>query len=105
MVPVIANGNQYVHTQQLADGNFTTGHEIDRCGDEVVARIEQRWNELADSLRSRKSTLSMARYLCPKCCGDLSAHPALHARELIAMVERLGADRRMAEDLPGITVT
>ena len=88
-----------------ADGTFTTGEEIARYGDTVIARIEQWWNGLADKSCGQKvKTFFGMQPLCMLFERSVW-HSAQHTRQLAAVLERMNikADKPLtAEDLAGL---
>jgi hypothetical protein len=88
-----------------AEGTYTTGREIARYGDEVIARIEDWWAGLED----RSCTQKLPTFYGPQPMHQLLErsvwHSAQHARQLSAVLERYGIEpegRLTAEDLAGL---
>jgi hypothetical protein len=87
------------------DGTFTTGEEIARYGDTVIARIEKWWNGMPDkSCRQNVKTFFGMQPL-HMLYERSTWHSAQHTRQLAAVLERFGIvpDRPLtAEDLAGL---
>ena len=102
------NGRAYENnltSKKLADGTFTTGDEIARYGDEIIARLEQWWK----SVNSGKFQQQIETFYGPISLHQLlersTWHPAQHARQLMAVLESFGIEpdgRLTAEDLAGL---
>ena len=71
-----------------ADGTFTTGEEIARYGDGVIARIEKWWQALAD----KSCAQNVKTFFGPQPLHMLfersTWHSAQHTRQLAAVLER-----------------
>ena len=87
------------------DGTFTTGEEIARYGDDVIARVEKWWNGLADKSCQQK----VKTFFGPQALHMLYErsvwHSAQHTRQLAAVLERFGIkpDKPLtAENLAGL---
>ena len=88
-----------------AEGTYTTGPEIARYGDEIVTRIEQWWNGLAD----KSCNQNLPTFYGPQPMHQLlersTWHSAQHARQLTAVLERYGIEpkRRLTpQELAGL---
>jgi hypothetical protein len=87
------------------DGTFTTGEEIARYGDTVIARIEKWWNELADKSCQQKVQTFFGPQPLHMLYERSTWHSAQHTRQLAAVLERFGIkpDHPLtAEDLAGL---
>jgi hypothetical protein len=102
------DGREYsIHLANVppADGTFTTGDEIARYGEAIIARIEQWWQQLDDkSLQEQTKTFfgMQPLYLLHE---RSTWHSAQHARQLMAVLERFGIEpenRLTAADLAGL---
>jgi hypothetical protein len=80
----------------IADGTFTTGEEIARYGDEVIARIEQWWNGLADKSCRQEIEIIYGgipmRYSVHKQLERCVWHSTHHTRQLADVLERRGIE-------------
>ncbi len=88
-----------------ADGTFTTGEEIARYGDTVIARIETWWNGLADKSCQQKVKTFFGMQALHMLYERSTWHSAQHTRQLAAVLERFGIapDRPLtADDLAGL---
>jgi hypothetical protein len=88
-----------------ADGTFTTGEEIARYGETVIARIQQWWDELADKSCQHKVKTFFGMQPLAMLFERSVWHSAQHTRQLAAVLERLDIkpDRPLtAEDLAGL---
>ncbi len=89
------------------EGSFTSGDEIARYGDQVIARLEQWWNSVADkSCRARLKTFYGMQPM-HQVLERSTWHSAQHARQLTAVLERYGIEpngRLTADDLQGLPV-
>ncbi len=88
-----------------ADGAFTTGEQIARYGDEVIARVEKWWNGLADKSCGQKVKTFFGMQPLAMLFERSVWHSAQHTRQLAAVLERFNikADRPLtAEDLAGL---
>ena len=88
-----------------ADGTFTTGEEIARYGDAVIARIEKWWNELADKSCQQKFKTFFGMQSLHLLYERSTWHSAQHTRQLAAVLERFGIPPNgplTAEDLAGL---
>ena len=90
----------------LEDGTFSTGEEINRYGDEVIARLEQWWNELADkSCQERIEITDYGVISIHELLERVFWHSAHHARQITDVLERQGIEpdgRFTNEDLAGL---
>ncbi|MBI4194789.1 MAG: DinB family protein [Betaproteobacteria bacterium] len=87
------------------EGSFTTGEEIARYGENVVARLQQWWNALSDRGCQSKVKTYYGMQLMHQLFERCTWHSAQHARQLIAVLERMGIEpdgRLTAEDLAGL---
>jgi len=87
------------------DGTFTTGDEIARYGDTVIARLEQWWNGLADKTCQQKVKTFFGMQPIYMLYERSTWHSAQHARQLTAVLERFGIEpngRLTKEDLAGL---
>jgi len=88
-----------------ADGTFTTGEEIARYGDTVIARLEQWWNGLADKSCQQKVKTFFGMQPLFMLYERSTWHSAQHTRQLAAVLERFNIvpDKPLtAEDLAGL---
>lgn len=88
-----------------ADGTFTTGEEIARYGETVIARIEKWWNELADKSCQKKVKTFFGMQPLFMLYERSVWHSAQHARQLAAVLERFNIkpDKPLTkEDLAGL---
>lgn len=87
------------------DGTFTTGDEIARYGDTVIARLRQWWDGLDDRSCQQKVKTFFGPQPVHMLFERSTWHSAQHARQLIAVLERFGiepAGRLTAEELAGL---
>lgn len=87
------------------DGTFTSGDEIAVYGDQVIARLEKWWNTLADKSCTRKVPTFFGTPPLHMLLERSTWHSAQHARQLAAVLERLGIEpdgKLTAEDLAGL---
>ena len=87
------------------DGTFTSGDEIARYGDTVIARLEKWWQNLADKSCQQKIKTFFGMQPIYMLYERSTWHSAQHARQLAAVLERFGIepDRKLtAEDLAGL---
>ena len=102
------DGAEYV--VQLAnvppkDGTFTTGEEIARYGETVIARLQQWWDGLADKSCGQKVKTFFGMQPLYMLYERSTWHSAQHARQLTALLEGFGIEpngRLTAEDLAGL---
>ena len=82
------------------DGTFTTGDEIARYGDTVIARLEKWWAELADKSCQQKVKTFFGMQPLHLLYERSTWHSAQHARQLAAVLERFGIspDRPLTKD-------
>ena len=88
-----------------ADGTFTTGEEIARYGDTVIARLEKWWNGLADKSCGQNVKTFFGQQPLHMLFERSTWHSAQHARQLAAVLERfeIKPDRPLTvEDLAGL---
>ncbi len=98
------------YTIQLAtvppkDGTYTTGDEIERYGDAVIARLDQWWAGLADKSCAQKAKTFYGLQPLHQLLERSTWHSAQHVRQLTAVLERLGLEpngRLTPEDLAGL---
>lgn len=110
-IETVVDGAPWVmmhHAIPPLDGTFTTGAEIARYGDSVIARLQRWWDGLRDeSTKPLERMLdtyhgTMPVYLLYERC---TWHSAQHARQLSAVLERFGIEpdgRLTADDLAGL---
>lgn len=86
-------------------GTCRTGEEIARYGESILARLQAWWDALAD----RSCAQPLDTYYGTQTTHELfersTWHSAQHARQLIAILQRLGIEpdgRLRAEDLAGL---
>ena len=72
------------------DGTFTTGEEIARYGDTVIARLENWWNGLADRSCQQKVKTFFGMQPIHMLYERSTWHSAQHTRQLAAVLERFG---------------
>jgi hypothetical protein len=87
------NGVEYA--VQLAnvppkDGTFTTGEEIARYGDSVIAGLQQWWDGLADKTCQQKVKTFFGMQPLYMLYERSTWHSAQHTRQLTAVLERFG---------------
>ncbi len=87
------------------DGTFLSGEEFARYGEDVITRLQQWWDSLAD--KSCRQTLKTYYGMQPmhQVLERSAWHSAQHARQLMAVLERFGIEpkgRLTAEDLAGL---
>jgi hypothetical protein len=88
-----------------ADGTFTSGDEIARYGDSVIAGVDQWWNGLADKSCQQKVKTFFGMQPIYMLFERSTWHSAQHTRQLAAVLERfeIKPDRPLsAEDLAGL---
>ena len=101
-------GAEYV--VQLANvppkvGTFTTGDEIARYGETVIARLQEWWDGLADKSCQQKVKTFFGMQPLYMLYERSTWHSAQHARQLTAVLERFGIEpngRLTKEDLAGL---
>jgi hypothetical protein len=102
------NGRTYENSltsKKLEDGTYTTGDEIARYGDTIIARIEDWWNGLADRTLQQQIETFYGPISLHHLLERSTWHPAQHARQLMAVLEGFGIEpdgRLTAEDLAGL---
>jgi hypothetical protein len=87
------------------DGTFTTGDEIARYGDTVIANLQKWWDGLADKSCRQKVKTFFGMQPLYMLYERSTWHSAQHARQLTAVLERFGIEpngRLTAEDLAGL---
>ena len=87
------------------DGTFTTGEEIARYGDTIIARLDKWWKELADKSCQQKVKTFFGMQPIYMLYERSTWHSAQHARQLAAVLERFGIEpngRLTSEDLAGL---
>lgn len=87
------------------EGTFTTGEEIARYGETVIARLEQWWDGLADKSCRQKVKTFFGMQPLHMLYERSTWHSAQHARQLAAVLERFGVEpdgRLTVEDLAGL---
>ncbi len=87
------------------DGTFTTGDEIARYGDTIIARLQQWWDGLADKSCQQNIKTFFGMQPVYMLYERSTWHSAQHARQLIAVLERFGIEpegRLTAADLAGL---
>lgn len=87
------------------DGTCTTGDEIARYGETVIVRLQQWWDELADKSCRQKVKTFFGMQPIYMLYERSTWHSAQHARQLAAVLERLGIEpdgRLTADDLAGL---
>jgi len=88
-----------------AEGTFTTGDEIARYGDTVIARLENWWEKLADKSCQQQVKTFFGMQPAHMLYERSTWHSAQHARQLMAVLERYGIqpDQPLtAADLAGL---
>lgn len=88
-----------------AEGTFTTGDEIARYGDTVIARLENWWEKLADKSCQQQVKTFFGMQPVHMLYERSTWHSAQHARQLMAVLERYGIqpDQPLtAADLAGL---
>ena len=87
------------------DGTFTTGEEIARYGDTVIARIEKWWKEVPDKSCQQKVKTFFGMQPLHLLYERSTWHSAQHTRQLAAVLERfnIAPDKPLTkEDLAGL---
>jgi len=87
------------------DGTFTTGEEIARYGDTVIARLEKWWKELPDKSCQQKVKTFFGMQPLHLLYERSTWHSAQHTRQLAAVLERfnISPDKPLTkEDLAGL---
>lgn len=87
------------------DGTFTTGDEIARYGDQVIARLEKWWEGLDGKSCRQKLKTYYGMQSMHQLFERTTWHSAQHARQLAAVLERFGIEpngRLTADDLAGL---
>ena len=72
------------------DGTFTSGEEIARYGDTVIARLEKWWQNLADKSCQQKIKTFFGMQPVYMLYERSTWHSAQHARQLAAVLEGIG---------------
>ena len=88
-----------------ADGSCMTGAEISAYGDGVINRIENWWSRLEDKSCRQKVKTFYGTPPMHQLFERSTWHSAQHARQMIAVLERLGLEpdvRLTSEDLAGL---
>jgi hypothetical protein len=103
----VVNGAKALDGRKLLkDGTFTTGEEITRYGDEVITRLEQWWNGLADhSCQQRIEVTDYGVISTHQLLERCTWHSAHHTRQIADVLERQGIEpdgRFTKEDLAGL---
>ena len=87
------------------DGTCVTGEEIARYGEDVIARLEKWWGALSDKSCRQKLKTYYGMQSMHQLFERTTWHSAQHARQLAAVLERLGIEpngRLTADDLAGL---
>ena len=88
-----------------ADGTCMTGAEISAYGDGIIERIENWWSRLQDKSCRQKVRTFYGTPPMHQLFERSTWHSAQHARQMIAVLERLGLEPDVpltAEDLAGL---
>jgi len=88
-----------------ADGSCLTAVEIAAYGDGIIERIENWWTQLEDKSCRQKVRTFYGTPPMHQLLERSTWHSAQHARQMIAVLERLGIEpdnRLTAEDLAGL---
>jgi hypothetical protein len=88
-----------------AEGSCLTGVEIAAYGDGIIERIENWWTRLEDKSCRQKVRTFYGMPPMHQLLERSTWHSAQHARQMIAVLERLGIkpdNRLTAEDLAGL---
>ncbi len=88
-----------------ADGSCPTGVEIAAYGDGIIERIENWWSRLEDKSCRQKVRTFYGTPPIHQLLERSTWHSAQHARQMIAVLERLGIEpenRLTAEDFAGL---
>ena len=88
-----------------ANGSCMTGPEISAYGDGVINRIENWWSRLEDKSCRQKVKTFYGTPPMHQLFERSTWHSAQHARQMIAVLERLGLEpdvRLTSEDLAGL---
>ena len=88
-----------------ADGTCMTGAEISAYGDGIIERIENWWSRLEDKSCRQKVRTFYGTPPMHQLFERSTWHSAQHARQMIAVLERLGLEPDLpltAEDLAGL---
>ena len=88
-----------------AEGTFTTGDEIARYGESVIARLQQWWDDLDDKTCQQKVKTFFGMQPIYMLYERSTWHSAQHARQLTAVLEGRGIEpkaRLKPETLAGL---
>lgn len=88
-----------------AEGTFTTGEEIARYGESVIARLQQWWDKLDDKTCQQKVKTFFGMQPIYMLYERSTWHSAQHARQLTAVLEGRGIEpkaRLKPETLAGL---
>ncbi len=88
-----------------AEGTFTTGDEIARYGESVIARLQQWWDKLDDKTCQQKVKTFFGMQPIYMLYERSTWHSAQHARQLTAVLEGRGIEpkvRLKPETLAGL---
>ena len=88
-----------------AEGTFTTGDEIARYGESVIARLQQWWDKLEDKTCQQKVKTFFGMQPIYMLYERSTWHSAQHARQLTAVLEGRGIEpkaRLKPETLAGL---
>ena len=88
-----------------AEGTFTTGDEIARYGESVIARLQQWWDKLDDKTCQQKVKTFFGMQPIYMLYERSTWHSAQHARQLTAVLEDRGIEpkaRLKPETLAGL---
>jgi hypothetical protein len=88
-----------------AEGTFTTGDEIARYGESVIARLQQWWDKLDDKTCQQKVRTFFGMQPIYMLYERSTWHSAQHARQLTAVLEGRGIEpkaRLKPETLAGL---
>jgi hypothetical protein len=87
------------------DGTFTSGGEFVRYGDDVIARLQKWWEELADKTCQQSLKTYYGMQPMHQLFERSTWHSAQHARQLQAVLDRFGIEpdgRLSIDDLAGL---
>lgn len=87
------------------DGTYTTGAEIAGYGDEIIGRLQNWWDKLADKSCKQPVKTFFGEQPMHMLYERSTWHSAQHARQLSAVLERFGIEpngRLKPEDLAGL---
>ncbi len=102
------DGAEYTADQAKAEtaaGTYFTSEQIAAYGDDVMARLQRWWDELADRSCQQPLNTFFGVHPVHMLFERSTWHSAQHARQLVAVLERFGIEpevRLTAADLAGL---